>query len=140
MIKALIDTNIILDIALKRNPFYEEAATIFRKINEKELQGYISATTVTDIFYLIQKDSGKEKAIAFLQTLIKVIDIMDVSKQTIINALHSGWNDIEDAVQAQVAIENDLDVILTRNTKDFKKLENIKVFYPSDFIDYLNRQ
>ena len=62
MIKALLDTNIILDIALKRKKFYNDAAGIFKMIYEKKVQAFISATTINDIFYILQKESGKEKA------------------------------------------------------------------------------
>jgi predicted nucleic acid-binding protein len=129
-----------MDIALKRHPFYNHAIILFQKIHDKKLQGNISASTVTDIFYLVQREKGKETAINFLQKLIKVINIVGVDKDTIINALQLEWNDFEDAVQAQAALENEIDIIITRNTKDFQKTKNIRVFSPVDFIDYLEQE
>jgi predicted nucleic acid-binding protein len=134
MIKALIDTNIILDIALERHRFYQDAADIFRKIYEQKLQGYISASSVTDIYYCLRKTNGKVQTVTFLRKLLKVIDIADVDKSVILNALYLDWNDFEDAVQSQTAIKNELDVLITRNTKDYHKTGKIKVFTPSDFL------
>jgi predicted nucleic acid-binding protein len=135
MIKVLIDTNVIIDIALKRQPFYQDAAKIFKKISEQKLRGYISATIATDVFYLLRKDSGKEKALDFLLELVEIIDIIGVDQRTIINALYSGWDDFEDAVQAQSAIENEIDIIITRNKKDYQPIGQIQILTPADFIE-----
>jgi predicted nucleic acid-binding protein len=137
MIKALIDTNLVIDVALERVPFYKDAETIFQKIHDKKIQGCISASAVTDIFYLLRKGIGIDAASIFLIKLVKIIDIVGVDKNIIIKALESGWNDFEDAVQAQAALENDVDVIITRNTRDYQKIEKIKILSPLDFINYL---
>jgi len=134
MIKALIDTNVILDIALQREPFVKDSISLFKKINEQTIQGFISATTATDIFYLLQRESGKEKALDFLTKLTLIVDILGIDKIIIINALQSGWDDFEDAVQAHAAIENNMDVIITRNTKDYQKVNSVKIRAPADFL------
>ncbi|MDR3246811.1 MAG: PIN domain-containing protein [Prevotellaceae bacterium] len=136
--KVLLDTNIILDIALMRRPFCEDAIKIFENINTKTLYGYISATTVTDIFYFLRKEYGKEKALNFLKELIKVIDVIGIDGKIISNALETNWSDFEDAVQAQAALENEIDVIITRNTKDYKLIRQVKILSPSDFLYYFS--
>ncbi|MCL1933205.1 MAG: PIN domain-containing protein [Candidatus Azobacteroides sp.] len=132
MIKAFLDTNVVLNIALARPLFYEEASEVFLKINENKMRGYISATSVTDIFYVLYK--AKTDASGYLKKLLKIVDVLEVDKHTIITALYSGWTDFEDAVQLQVAIENEMDVIITRNTKDFQKTKKIRVLTPKEFI------
>ena len=134
MIKALIDTNVIIDLFLRRKPFYKNAETIFRKINDQKVEGYISASAVTDIFYLLQKAKGNLDATNYILKLLQIIEVLGIDKQTIINALLLNWTDFEDAVQTQVALENEMDVIITRNTKDFKKMKKIKVLTPKEFI------
>ena len=133
MIKALLDTNVVLDIALERPLFYEEASEVFVKIYENKILGYISATSVTDIFYVLNR--AKIDAFSYLKKLLKIVDVLEIDKDIIITALYSGWTDFEDAVQGQVAIENELDVIITRNTKDFQGIKNIKVLTPKEFIE-----
>jgi predicted nucleic acid-binding protein len=135
MIKALIDTNIIIDIALKRQPFYLEAIQLFRKINEQKISAFISASAITDIFYILKKSNGKDQTLTFLIDLLNIIDIVDVNKSAIIQALYSGWKDFEDAVQAQVAIENGLDIIITRNPQDYRNLQSLQVLSPHDFLE-----
>jgi len=132
MIKAFLDTNVVLDIALERPLFYEEASGVFLKITENEIYGYISVKSVMDIFYVLNR--AKIEAFCYLKKLLEIVDVLDVDKNIIIKALHSGWTDFEDAVQAQVAIENEMDVIITRDTKDFQKAKNIKVLTPKEFI------
>jgi len=132
MIKALLDTNVVLDIALARPLFCDDASEIFLKINESKMLGYVSATSVTDIFYVLHR--AKIDAIGYLKKFLKIVDVLEVDKDLIITALYSGWTDFEDAVQMQVAIENEMDVIITRNTKDFQNTKQIKVLTPKDFI------
>jgi len=135
MKKVLIDTNIILDLALERHPFYKDAVIIFEKIDQKQIKGYVSASVVTDIYYFAKKEKGQIWASTFLMELSEIIEIASVDKNIIIKALKLGWNDFEDALQTLVAVENDLDVIVTRNKKDFKGAKGISVLSPNEFID-----
>ena len=133
MKKVLIDTNIIVDIATKREPFFEYSFKIFELAVEEKIIAYISASAVTDIFYILQKENGKAHTIQFMKELFEYIDILGVNKTIIINALNSNWTDFEDAVQGHVATDNLLDIIITRNLKDFVQLENIQALTPFDF-------
>jgi len=127
--KVLIDTNVILDFVLNREPFANEAAKIFQHIEYRTFSAVVSASAVTDIFYLLSKE--KVDAIAFLKDFLSGIDVLGIDKAIIMYALYSGWTDFEDAVQAQVAIENNIDAIITRNTKDYRKLKDIQVLTPT---------
>jgi predicted nucleic acid-binding protein len=134
MKKVLIDTNIIVDIATKREPFFENSSKVFELAGEEKIVAYVSASAVTDIFYILQKTNGKTNTIQFLKELFEYIDILCVDKSTIINALNSDWNDFEDAVQGTVATENLLDIIITRNVKDFAKLDGVKALTPLELL------
>ena len=136
MIKALLDTNIILDIALKRRHFYNDAANIFNQVHQGKIKAIISASAVTDIFYILRKDGGKEKALQFLLKLAQIVDIAAVDQSIIIDALALGWNDFEDAVQICVAKRNKIGIIVTRNTKDYGQT-NLKIFSPVDFLKHI---
>jgi predicted nucleic acid-binding protein len=138
MIRALIDTNVVIDTSLKRAPFYTDADTILLKLHSGEFLGYISASAATDIFYILRKERGKEVALGMLQNLVKKLAILPVHENTIRTALSSGWSDFEDAVQAQVALENGVDAIVTRNAKDYKAAGAVKILSPPDFISYVN--
>ena len=137
MKKILLDTNIVLDIALQRPNFYEDAKAIFILIKQNKIIACVSATTVTDIFYILKRE--KLDAFKYLKELLKTVDVLNVDKNTIINALYLGWVDFEDAVQSQVAIGNNINTIVTRNTKDFQKTDNVEILTPKDFIVWNNK-
>ena len=69
-----------------------------------------------------------------MKKLFNFIDILDVRKETVIYALYSGWADFEDAIQEQAALENGIDLIITRNVKDYHLTDQIKIMTPSDFV------
>jgi predicted nucleic acid-binding protein len=139
MKKVLLDTNIVLDFALKREPFYKNAQAIFYEIVKGNLEGYITASTATDIFYLLQKTNGKKFAKDTFDDLLVIIDVLTVYREDIYIAQHLGWDDFEDALQAQVARHGDMDAIVTRNVQDYKKVQHLDIVQPADLIQYLRK-
>lgn len=133
MIQALFDTNVILDIALEREPFFKEASQIFDLMDEGVVVGNITATTITDIYYVSRRSKGHNASLEFIRGLISVVDIIGIDKEIIINSLDSNLDDFEDAIQASAAKLNEIDVIITRNQKDFTNTE-ISVQSPSEFL------
>ena len=133
MNKILLDTNIILDIALERREFFEKSKELMLILNKLSIPSYVTATTVTDIYYILKKSKGHKLTISFLKNLFDFIDIAGVSKEVIDCALYSELTDFEDAVQTECASQNDINIIITRNIADFKK-SKLKIFTPSKFI------
>ncbi|MDR0328363.1 MAG: PIN domain-containing protein [Planctomycetaceae bacterium] len=119
MKRALFDTNVILDLVLNRPDFVEFAKQLFIAIDENRLTGYMSATTVTDIYYVTTRERGREFAALSLRRLVRVLEIVAVDKNVIVPALDSPIKDFEDAVQAEAAKSIGLDFIVTRNKRDF---------------------
>lgn len=111
----LVDTNVILDIALKRQTYFDDALALLDLVDTGKITGHVSATTVTDIYYLVQRDLGRKKALAFISDMTEVLGIAGVDREMILNALRSGMDDFEDAVQAAVASAHNLDAVITRN-------------------------
>ncbi len=103
MKRALLDTNIILDIALNRDSFYKDALKLFILIDEEEISGSVTASTITDIYYIAKKEQGHQTAITFIKNLIQVVDIIGIDKETISRALSSEMKDFEDAIQSSAA-------------------------------------
>ncbi|MDP3435215.1 MAG: PIN domain-containing protein [Bacteroidota bacterium] len=137
MNKILLDTNIILDIALERREFFEKSKELMLTINKLSIPTYVTATTVTDIYYILKKSKGHQLTISFLKNLFDFIDIAGVNKEVILSALNSELTDFEDAVQAECAGQNDINIIITRNIADFKK-SKLEIFTPSEFINQLS--
>ncbi len=132
MIIVLLDTNIILDFLLERKPFIEQSEKILQLSFDNKIKAYISATTITDIYYIIQKEIDKETAKNFISEVLKFIDIASVDKLVIEEALNSSLDDFEDAVQENTALHHNFNYIITRNIHDYKT-SKIKALTPSKF-------
>ncbi len=133
MNKVLLDTNIILDIALNRQPYIKNSNLVIRKLLVRKSSIYITATTVTDIYYILRKTIGHQKALDFIKSLFTFLKILAIDAQIVMSALNSRLKDFEDAIQVEAAKMNNVDVIITRNKKDFIN-SDIEVFTPEEFL------
>jgi len=136
--KVLIDTNVALDILLHRK-HYTNAALVFSLTKRNVISGYISASAITDIFYLSQKDIGKKPAKEALKNLLKVFKPATVTDSNIYQALDLDWSDFEDSVQYVVGTSFSVDYIITRNTKDFTS-SSIPAVTPEQFIEIIDQE
>lgn len=119
--KVLLDTNVILDVWLAREPFWRDSASVLAKAETRKIEGWISPTTITTLHYLGRKAIGEKKTRELIRKLIKICKVGKMSKETFSRALESGVSDFEDAVIESVAIGCGIDVIATRNISDFRK-------------------
>lgn len=129
----LLDTNVVLDFVLDRQPFTKAAEQVFEAAKCRPIQFYLSVTTITDLFYIAAKAKGKTFSLALIRDLLEFVEIAAVDKTVIIDALHSGQPDFEDAVQAGAAKRAAVNVIVTRNEADFVGAE-IDVCCPDEFL------
>nr|WP_314994367.1 PIN domain-containing protein [uncultured Treponema sp.] len=137
--QVLIDTNVILDVLLNRNPFVQDAVKIL-KIPEDNMQKFVSASAVTDIYYIAyQEIRDKIKVKDLIKTLLQVVHVADVAEANILAALNSDWSDFEDSVQNSVAESHNYDVIITRNKGDYNK-SNLQLFSPKEFLEEINKE
>ena len=114
----LLDTNIVVDIITKREG-YEESLCLLKNCEVKRAEGFVTATTVTDVMYILRKHIRPEDVREAVKTLLLIVDVAGVLKSDIKAALLSGIKDFEDAVQASCAGRIKSDFIVTRNAKDF---------------------
>jgi predicted nucleic acid-binding protein len=136
-VKILIDTNIIFDAVLERSPHSTASAKILFFAKGKRLKGYISVSTISDLYYILRKDIGHLKAIAVLKRLVAICDVATVNQHIIEMALMSDFKDFEDAIQNCTAIAAGLDAIATRNPKDFAQ-SNLQILTPEQLIQMLS--
>lgn len=139
MNKILIDTNIILDIALNRKPFVQKSNELIRQIEKNKILAYITATTITDIYYIAKRKTSHNKAIKFLKNLFELTEIAGVESVSILKALNSRMKDFEDAVQTETAKQNDIHIIITRNQADFKN-SGLEIYSPEEFINLITNK
>jgi predicted nucleic acid-binding protein len=118
--RVLVDTNIILDDFLEREPFVEDAAALMELIESKRIVGYVTATTLTNIFYIARRQTRSlELARQAVSVTLGLMQVCLVDRSILEAAFASNLRDFEDAVQLACAIAENLDAIITRNPQDF---------------------
>jgi predicted nucleic acid-binding protein len=118
--KVLLDTNVLLDFLLEREPFKKDAEELFAAIDSGQIIGFVTATTLTDIFYIARKHTRSlELAREAVSSTLDTMTICPVNSNVLEAAFASGLTDFEDAVQIYSAIAQNLDAIVTRDAKGF---------------------
>ena len=131
--KVFIDSDVILDVATGRMPFVDHSKTALILIEKGYALGVVSSNSITNIYYVLRKISTNDKARNFIKTILKYISVITVDHDSIITAIDSKFMDIEDGVQNYCALKNQCDLILTRNTRDYKFSE-LEVLEPKEFV------
>jgi len=135
--KILLDTNIILDLLLKREPFSHSAKEIFLLVENGLLDGFISGSSITTIHYLIEKSLSKQEADKYIDILLQIFNISPIDKQVLKDAVTNNGNDFEDSVIYTSAHYSKIDFIITRDKKGFVN-SKIKAIEPNDFLALFN--
>ncbi len=136
MIKALLDTNIILDWMLDRQPFSKEANAIWDANKRGVFEAYVAAITPTNVYYIASKVKSASIVKQAIADLLATVQICPLNQAILQNAQTLQFSDYEDAVQHESAVASGLDVIVTRNLKDYSKA-TLPVYAPADFLTYL---
>jgi len=131
--KVLVDTNVVLDILLNRVPFYDSSAYIEVLAEANIITGYISASAITDIFFIAKGSLGKKSTKEALKNLLSVFKPATVTDNHIYQALNLDWKDFEDSVQYVVGEGFSANYIITRNIDDYAS-GSIPVVTPEQFI------
>jgi predicted nucleic acid-binding protein len=134
--RVLLDTNVILDFVLSRQPFFTEADEIFVKLQNSEFEAYVSAITPINVFYTTRKEKGKATAFSAVEELLKLVRITKSNNHIFQNALLVAFNDYEYAVQHECASAENPDAVVTRNVKDYQNA-SIKIYSPDEFLQIL---
>jgi len=134
MSRLLIDTNIVIDLLSKREKFYDEAADLFSRADKKELELTISSLTFANTNYILTKLKSAKEAREILRKFKVLVELLSLDDKITELALSDGnFPDFEDGLQYYSAIENQIDVIITRNKKDFKN-SKIPVLTAKEFL------
>lgn len=115
-----VDTNIVIDLLSKREEFYKEAQELFTLADTKKVNLYVSALTFANTHYILSRDIKAEEVRKVLIKFKTLTTVLPIDDKIIELALVSDFIDFEDAIQYQTAIQNGLELIITRNKKDFK--------------------
>ena len=135
MIKVFLDTNIVIDLLDKREPFYIDAVELFTLAYKKKITLFVSPMTYATASYLLRKH-GKEGMRKLLNNFRQLSQITTADERVVDAALASSFDDYEDALQYYSALTRNVDVIVTRNKKDFTSA-SIPVLSPAELLKQL---
>lgn len=130
-----IDTDIALDLLSQREPYYSAAATLFTMADKKKITACVSSLSFSNLHYLLSRQYSSSESRRILNSFKVLVKVMPVDDKIIELALSSKFHDFEDAIQYFTAIENGINILVTRNIKDYKGA-NIAILSAQD---YLNR-
>lgn len=119
--RILVDTNVLLDYLLTREPYYEDAKKIVIACAEGKVNGCIAAHSISNMFFILRKDYSIEERRAVLTNLCKIFDVEGIDKVKLLAGLQNGeFSDFEDCLQMECAKAYGAEYIVTRNVADYK--------------------
>jgi predicted nucleic acid-binding protein len=132
--KVLLDTNVLLDVVEKREPFFSDSFQVFMQSAKKEIEAIIGASSVTDIYYVARRNcKNAGQALGYIIDMLRVVTAVDTKAADIQEAIRLNFTDFEDAVIAATAAREKADYVITRNAGDFTK-SPVPVISPADFL------
>jgi predicted nucleic acid-binding protein len=131
----LIDTNVILDHLIMREPFAAVACKILQKCYKKEISGFFAGHTIPDIFYILRREYTTDERKEMLLGVCETMDVVGIDREKLMTALTSqDFDDVEDCLQAECAKAAGADYIITRNIGHFVN-STVPAILPEDFLE-----
>ena len=131
--KILLDTDILVDVALDRRPFSEPASALLDKLEQKPGTGFIAWHSASNLFYLVSSVSQSKDALQFIRELLGFIEIAHVGTPDMVFALSLEMPDFEDALQSAAAVACKAEWIVTRNLRHYKN-SPVRAISPGDLL------
>ena len=132
--KILIDTNVLLDYLLEREPFFDDAKEVILSCTDGNVKGCRAAHSISNMFFILRKDYNAKERREVLLNLCKIFDVEGIDKAKLISGLgNDDFSDFEDCLQMECAKSYEADYIVTRNVSDYETSE-IKAITPKDYL------
>ena len=137
--RVIVDTNVVLDVLLAREPFAPAAVKLFALAEKSRIEACLCATTITTVDYLLSQTLPNKKAREAVRGLLAIFDVALVNRSVLERALAYRMKDFEDAVLAEAGILAGARIIVTRNTRDFS-LAPLPVLTPQEFLVQFDKE
>lgn len=138
MKRLLLDTNVVVDFVLDDSPFADQSRELFSAMKNKQFRGCVTASALTDIYYIVRRRRNKQVAEDLIAFLYDNTEVLSVDRKTIGDAIDLKFRDFEDAVQAAAARRQNVDAIVTQNMKDFVGC-GLTVYSPEEMLRELKK-
>lgn len=136
--RILVDTNILLDYLLEREPFFEDAKNIILLCVTGKTHGCIAAHSIPNMFFILRKDYNAKERREVLTNLCSIFDVEGIDKEKLLAGLQNeNFSDFEDCLQMECAKSYGADYIVTRNISDYATSE-VKAIMPKDYLKLQN--
>lgn len=136
LMRVLLDTNILLDHLLQRAPWAEQAAAIWQAVDQGRLRGHVTATVITDVFYIARRHTDLATAHAAVRICLATFEVITVDRYALQQALTLPGSDFEDNVQIACAVIAELDALVTRDPGGFRA-SPVPVLSPAELLQRL---
>lgn len=137
-LQIFLDTDVILDLLAQREPHVQSVLHIFLSIQQHELKAATSSVVIANLFYILRKSYSRSQTKRHIHKLLMFVDVLSVGEDIIMQALNSEFTDFEDAIQYYTAMKYEIDVLVTRNKKDYVHAQ-IQVLLPAEFTQLYQR-
>ena len=142
--RAILDTNVVVDVLQRREPWFQDGAVIFRAIANKQVTGCLTAKQIADLHFFSRKqfkgeenvDARARQVVGKILSLFELIDTLGIDCQ---NALGVNNGDYEDAILIESAARAGVEYIVTRNPA-YYKTSSVQVYSPAEFVRFIRRQ
>ncbi len=131
--KVFLDTNVLLDVFSRRDPFYGSSARVWALVETREVQGFVAAASFPNVFYILRKWSGWDAAYQALTILRDLFQVADLDRATLQQAIDAKLRDFEDAIQYFSALRAGADVLVTRDVHGFPT-DSLRIQTPEAFL------
>jgi len=133
----LIDSDVLLDFFLKREPFFIDSSKILNLCVNQKINGFVSGLIIANTYYLLRKHFSHKDILADFKILFTFLNILIIDKNVILTSIDSEFTDFEDALQ-NFSAENhgSINAIITQNIKDYKR-SKLSVLTPTMFLKTL---
>ena len=137
--RILIDTNVLLDYLLEREPFFEDAKNVMLSCIDGNTKGCIAAHSISNMFFILRKDYNIKERREILRNLCTIFDVEGIDKVKLLSGLaNEDFADFEDCLQMECAKNYGAEYIVTRNVSDYATSE-IKAVLPGEYLDLQKR-
>ena len=133
----LIDTNVVVDVLMHREPYVKEAQEILEKCAYGEITGYLAAHSIPNLYYILRKSYSQQERRKFVKDLCGIFRISELDGKKLVSAAENeNFLDFEDGLQEECAVDAVADYIVTRNLRDFSS-SRVSVISPSELLEML---
>ena len=136
--RVFVDSDVILDVLAKREKFYENSSIILELMKDRIIKGHTSPVIIANINYILTKYGNSKIAKESIKKILKYISVLSITEEIIIDAINSKMKDFEDAIQFYTALDNKIDILITRNVDDYTEKKNIEIMKPDEFVKIFN--